>query len=394
MRWKSQILASRIRELELGEINILRALVKGVKFINLGYGEVDFDTPEYIREAAKKALDEGFTRYVIPIEGFADLREAIAEKLSRENGVDVNPDKEVLVTTGVQEGINLVMQTLLNEGDEVILADPCYMSYPQAIRYAGGIPVFVQVKEERDFRIDPEDVEDKVTSRTKLLVLVSPDNPTGAVLPKDDLEAIAEIALRHDLIVVSDEIYEKFIFGDHRHYSIASLPEMKERSIILNGFSKAYAMTGWRVGYIAADESCMEPIKRLHSNLVICANSIAQKAALAALTGPQHYVEEFRKEFERRMNLAVNGLNRIHGIKRNKPGGSFYIFPNVKSFKISSFQLAKHVAKDVKVLLYPGTAFGKGGEGYLRLSLTTSQDNIKEALVRIKESLEKLNSNE
>ena len=389
MRWKSKIVASRIRELEVGDVNIVRDIVKGVKFINLGYGEVDFDTPEHIREAAKKAIDEGFTRYVIPTEGFTDLREAIAEKLSKENGVDANPDKEILVTAGVQEGINLVMQTLLNEGDEVIITDPYYMVYPKAVRYAGGIPVFVQVKEERDFRIDPEDVEKRISARTKALVLVSPDNPTGAVLLKEDLEEIAEIARRHDLIVISDEIYEKFIFGRRRYYSIMSFSEMKERSIILNGFSKAYAMTGWRVGYVVADESYMEHMKRLHSNLVICANSIAQRAALAALTDSQDCVKKFRKEFERRINLAVNGLNRIRGIKCKKPGGSFYIFPNVKSFGISSFQLAKHIVKDAMVLLYPGTAFGKGGEGYLRLSLTTSRDNIEKALERIRTSLER-----
>lgn len=271
--------AEAIKSPKFGVIAEVRKCIEGLTdVINLGYGEPDFPTPKHIREAAKKAIDEGFTHYVLPPEGLNELRNAIAEKVSSKNGFDVDPSTEIMVTAGVQEAINVAMLSIVEPGDEVIVADPYYYSHPLAVIFGDGTPIYIELRENRDFRLDPDDIEKKVTSKTKAIVLIDPNCPTGSLLTKEDLSAIAEIANRHGLLVVTDEVYEELVYDGARHHSIASFPGMKERTISTFGFSKSYAMTGWRVGYAVASQSLMKALKEVHAQLTICVNSISQKA--------------------------------------------------------------------------------------------------------------------
>jgi len=395
MSFKSKIIAGRLAEIYGGperEVMEVRSLLSGKDVIDLGYGEPDFDTPEHIRKAAKQAIDDGYTHYVLPVSGFSDLRQAIAEKLENENKIKVDPNKNICVTAGVQEGINVVMHTILNPGDEVIIADPCYYTHITAISLAGGIPAQVPASEEREYRIDPEELGNSIKTRTKAILLVSPDNPTTSVLSKEDLKIISEIAVRNDLLVVTDEIYEKLLFDGLKHETIAAMPGMEERTIILNGFSKAYAMCGWRVGYIAAPEHIMRYITGMHSQFVIGANAIAQKAALAALTGPQDSLRKMVSEFQERRDVFVAGLNKIEGIKCKKPKGTYYVYSNIKDVGVSSLEFAKGAAKKANIILYPGTAFGKNGEGYVRFSIVRKVEVLKEYLQRLEKYVESLPS--
>lgn len=368
------------------EIGQVRQLVKGKKdIIDLGYGEVNFDTPVHIREAAKKALDEGFTHYALPPEGIQELREVIAEKLLRDNIIKCDPNSDIVVTVGGQLAINLIMQSVLNPGDEVIITDPCFMAYPTAIQYAGGKIHYVPVREERNFRIAAEDIKKAVNKNTKLIVLVSPDNPTGSCLTKDDMEKIAEIALQNDLFVLSDEIYEKYIWTENGHFSMAAIPGMREHAVTLNGFSKSFAMTGWRIGYaVSGNKSLMANMKALHQLYVLTITSFAQKGAIAAIIGDQKPVNNMIKEYGERMNLMVEGLNKIDGVTCHKPGGSFYVYPSIKGTGMKSFDFAKLMATEAKVLVYPGTAFGpEVGKDYLRLSLSVTKEEIVESNKRM-----------
>ena len=363
---------------------------KGLKdVIYLNIGEPDFPTPEYIREAAKKALDESFTHYT-PVLGILELRQAIAEKLERENRIDVNPENEVLVTAGSQAAVFVAIQALVNPGDEVLMFNPGFPGHEAAIRLAGGTIVQIPVKEEDNFDIDPEIIESKITSRSKVLIINSPSNPTGSVTSKDRLEAVAEIARKYDLVIISDEIYEKIIYDEAKHYSMGSFPGMKKRVITINGFSKAYAMTGWRIGYVAADKILINEMMKLHHPTCVCANSIAQKAALAALQGLQDSIKEMVSKYDRRRMEIVRGLNKISGVNTLMPKGAFYVFPNVKSFSRSSEELTMYLIEKARVVTVPGSSFGDGGEGYLRISYAASIDRIKEAILRMKETLEKI----
>jgi len=276
------------------------------------------------------------------------------------------------------------MLSILEPGDEVIIADPYYYSHALAVIFSGGIPIYTELKENRDFRGDPEDIEKKVTSKTKAILLIDPNCPTGSLLTMEDLNAVAQIATRHGLFVVTDEIYEDLVYDGAKHYSIASFPGMKERTISTFGFSKSYAMTGWRVGYIVGSKDLMRVLKEVHAQLTICTNSISQKAALTALTGSQECVEEMRRSYESRRNLLAAGLNKL-GIVCNPPKGSFYLYTDVSRFNLSSTEFAKLLARDAKVLGYPGTAYSlsKSSERYVRFSLTTSEEKLKEALERI-----------
>lgn len=388
LSWKERLITERAKNLrspKFGVITEVRKLVVGVKdAIILGYGEPDFITPKYICEAAKRAIDEGFTHYVLPPEGLTELREAIAEKISTKNGFDVDPSTEVLVTAGVQEAVNVATLTLIESGDEVIVPDPYYYSHPLAVILAGGVPVFTELREDRDFRLDPDDIKKKITPRTKAILFVDPNCPTGSVLTKEDIEAISEIARNHNLLVITDEIYEDLVYDGAEHHSIAFLPGMKERTISMFGFSKSYAMTGWRVGYMVADESFMKNMKEVHAQLTICVNSIAQKAALAAITGSQDCVEKMRQKYKVRRDIFVEGLNRV-GMTCKPPKGAFYVYANTSKFNLTSTELAKRLAKEAKVLGYPGTAYTlrKTGEKYIRFSLTASEEKLKTALERI-----------
>lgn len=385
--------AKSIRSPKFRDIAEVRKLIEGVNdVIILGYGEPDFVTPKHIREAAKKAIDEGFTHYVLPVEGLTALREAIAEKISIKNEFEVDPFTEVLVTAGVQEAVNVVMLTLIEPGDEVIMPEPYYYSDPLAVILAGGVPVFTELKEEQDFCIDPDDVEEKITPRTKAIFFVNPNCPTGAVFTKESLDAISEIAKKYNILVITDEIYEDLVYDEAKHYSIASFPSMKERTISMFGFSKSYAMTGWRVGYVAADENFMKNMKEIHAQLTICVNSIAQKAALAAITGPQDCVEEMQKKYERRRDFFVEGLNKL-GMTCKPPKGAFYVYANTSKFNITSLELAKHLAKDTRVLAYPGTAYTTTrsiGEKYIRFALTVDRGKLGNSLERMQKLVEEL----
>jgi len=373
------------------EIGVIRRELAGSEFIDFGFGDVSFDTPTHIKDAAKQAMDEGYTHYVLPTSGMSELRVAIAQKMKKDNGLDVNPDNEVIVTVGASEGISVIAFGIFNPGDEVILGDPCWTVWSDAIKTAEATPILIPYKEERDFRIDPEDIKKNITPKTKAIVLNSPNNPTASVLKKKDLEEIADIAIKNDLLVISDEVYEKIVFGEHKHHSIASLPEMKERTIVVNAFSKAYAMTGWRIGYCVVPEHLMNYMVNFHTQMVTCVNAISQKAALAALEGPQDFLEEARKTYEKRMKVLVKGLNSIDRIHCKESGGTFYVYPNVSEFPMNSFEFAKYIAKNAKVLLYPATAFGKSGEGYLRLSISKPTiEEIEEGLERIQESVKKI----
>jgi len=382
--------AKGLRSPKFGQIAEVRGLVQGAEgIVDLGYGEPNFMTPAHIREAGKRAIDEGYTHYVLPVEGLTPLREAIAKKVYRDNGMDVDPSTQVLVTAGVQEAINVVLLTLINPGDEVILPQPYYYADPLGVLLAGGVPVYTELREERDFRIDPADVKEKITDRTKAIFYISPNCPTGSVFRKDDLEAIAEITQQRDIFVITDEIYEKLVYDGEKHCSIASIPDMKDRTVSMLGFSKSYAMTGWRIGYLVANRDLIRMMLEIHSQLLIGANSMAQRAALAALTGPQDCIEEMRREYEARRNLFVEGLNRM-GFRCKPPKGSFYIYANISELGMSGFEMAKRLARDARVLGYPGTAYttDESGDKYIRFSYTKTIDQLSTALERIEKVIQ------
>jgi aminotransferase len=386
----SSKVSERVLSIPLSGIRKVVEYAKGLSdVIFLNIGEPDFTTPEHIREAAKKSIDKGFTHYT-SIQGLPELREAVAEKLRRENGIDVDAGSEILITAGAQPAFFSVCRTLLDPGDEVIVQDPFYSSYEVTIRVVGAKIIRVPMKERTGFSIDPNDVEARITNNTKMIVLISPNNPTGSVLDKKTLKAISEIAWDYDLMVIFDEIYEKIIYDGVRNHSIGSIPGMEERTVTINSFSKTYAMTGWRVGFITADKEIVKNVAKVHHTMNVCACSISQRAALAALTGPQQCVTEMVKEYDKRRREITKLLNEIPGFKCQTPKGTFYVFPNVKYFKMSSMELAKLLIKNARVVTVPGSVFGKNGEGYLRLSYAVSLKKIREAVARIKEAVERL----
>ncbi|RLF16252.1 MAG: pyridoxal phosphate-dependent aminotransferase [Thermoprotei archaeon] len=357
--------------------------------ISLGIGEPDQDTPPHVKEAAKRALDEGYTHYT-PNAGFPDLREALAEKLRRDNNIDVTPD-EVIVTGGGGTGaLMLSLMCLVNPGDEVLIPDPGFVVYEAAVLMAGGKPVYVPLREEDDFRMLPEEVERRITPRTKCIIINTPSNPTGGVLEEEDLKGIAELAIRHDLFVVSDEVYEKLVYDGHRHVSMASLPGMKERTVTVNSFSKTYAMTGWRIGYAAGPKELIDQMVKLQQFTMVHAPAVSQRAALAALKGPQNFVEEMVKEYDRRRRFIVDKLNSIEGLSCIKPKGAFYAFLNIKGLGLSSEEAAMKLLERAKVVTVPGVAFGPSGEGYLRISYSRPIDQLEEACNRIEVAIKSL----
>jgi len=361
---------------------------EGYDVIHFEIGEPDFDTPEHIKEAAAKALREGYTHYT-PSPGILELREAISEYLEEEFKVEYGPD-EIIATPGGKAAIFYALATVVEEGDEVIIPDPAFPAYESVIRFLNAKPVFVRLKEENDFRMIPEDVEAKVTDKTKAVVINSPHNPCGSVLTRGDVEGLAEIALRHNLVLITDDVYHKIIYDGFEHESVVSIPEVRDRVLLLNSLSKTYAMTGWRIGYIAADRRFIERMVVLQNNLVSCLPAFVQKATVAALRGPQDFVKKMVDEYRRRRDVIVDGLNRIRGFKCKKPLGAFYVFPNVKGVGMDERSLVEYLLREAKVATLHGSAFGPGGEGYLRFSYATSVDLIKTGLERIKVAVEKL----
>lgn len=350
--------------------------------INLGIGEPDFETPAHVKEAAKRALDEGYTHYT-PNAGFADLREAISDKVVRDNGLKYGPD-EVIVTDGGCTGtILLSMLALVNPGDEVIISDPYFVVYEAAVRMVGATPVFVPLSEENDFRMLPEAVEGAVTPKTKLIMVNSPCNPTGGVLLRKDLEGIADVAKRHDLYVISDEVYEKMIYDGVGHCSVAGFRGMRDRVVTVNAFSKTYAMTGWRIGYAVADREIIDQMVKLQQFTMVHAPAISQRAALAALTGPQDFVSDMVRTLDERRRFLAKRLNEVTGCRCSMPRGAFYVYPNIKAMGKTSAEFAAVLLKECGIAALPGSAFGSNGEGYMRFSYTQPMDKLREACERI-----------
>ncbi|MDA8216168.1 MAG: pyridoxal phosphate-dependent aminotransferase [Dehalococcoidales bacterium] len=386
--------SDRVKDVPFSSIRVVfeeaqRLEAAGRKVFHMEIGRPDFDTPAHIKEAAVKSLAEGNVHYVASL-GIPELRQAIADKLQRENSVVVDPNGGVLVTAGVKTVIYCSMQGLLNPGDEVLLPDPCWLDYFGCVRLAGGVPVAVPLREENGFQIDPAEVERLITPRTKILVIITPHNPTGAAASKETLEALAGIAQRRNLLVISDEIYEKQIFDGAVHYSIGSFPGMAERTITVNGFSKAYAMDGWRLGYAAAPNNLIRPILKVHMSSVSCATSFAQAGAVAAYRGSQECVAQMVAEFDRRRRMILDAMGTMEGVQCPRPQGAFYVFPNIKSFGMPSLEMAGYLMKEAAVATVPGSAFGDWGEGYLRLAYADSYENLEQAMQAIKGALDKL----
>jgi len=363
---------------------------EGVDVISFGVGEPDFDTPENIKEAAIKAIKAGFTKYT-PVGGIDPLKDAIIQKLFRENGLEYER-KEILVSCGAKHSLYNIMQAVLDPGDEVIIPAPYWVSYPEQVVLADAVPVFVKTYEEDQFRLDPLALKEYITPRTKALILNSPSNPTGLTYDHKTLEDIAEIALSNNLIVISDEIYEKLLYENEIHVSIASLgKEIKDRTMVVNGVSKSHAMTGWRIGYAAGPGPVIKAMTDMQSQSTSNPASISQKAALEALTGPQDSVLRMLAEFDKRRRVLVDGLNGIPGVKCLYPTGAFYAFPNTsglygRSPEInSSRKLALYLLDKARVALVPGDAFGD--DNYVRLSYATSLEDIKRGLDRIEKAL-------
>lgn len=359
----------------------------GRDVIHLEVGEPDFDTPDNVRAAAQRALDAGWTHYG-PFLGLPALREAIAADATRRKGFPVSADR-VVVTPGAKPIMFYAMFALINPGDEVIVPDPGFPIYESMARFVGGVPVPLPIRMSNGFGIDLDELESLVTARTRLLVLNSPANPTGGVLPRAAIERIAEIALRHDLTVLADEIYGRIVY-DGEHVSIASLAGMAERTIVLDGFSKTYAMTGWRLGYGILPEPLLTPFGRLIINSVSCTSSFSQVAAAEALNGPQDAVDAMVAEFRTRRDLVVDGLNAIPGIRCLRPEGAFYVFPDVSGTGLSGSELAERLLREVGVSVLAGTAFGGMGRDHIRISYANSQERIRAALERIRTVVEPL----
>jgi aspartate aminotransferase len=360
---------------------------QGREIIHLEIGEPDFDTPAHIKAAAVRALEEGWTHYT-PAAGIPALREAIADYIRRTRGIPVGPE-HVVVVPGGKPIMFFAILALVEEGDEVIYPNPGFPIYESMIRFVGARPVPLRLRMENEFRVDVEELASLITPRTRMLILNSPANPTGGVLTREDLEAIAELCLKHDLVVLSDEIYSRILY-EGEHISIASFPGMLERTIILDGFSKTYAMTGWRLGYGVMPEPLAEAVTRLMINSNSCTAAFTQIAGIAALTGPQDDVDRMVAAFRERREVMVEGLNRLSGFRCLKPKGAFYAFPNIEGTGMSSRELAHYLLEEAGVAVLSGTAFGEYGEGFLRLSFANSIENIQKALERIEKALQRL----
>jgi len=353
--------------------------------IHLCIGEPDFSTPSFIIEAAYEAAKNGLTHYTINA-GILKLREAISKKYQKEQGIFYDPKEEILVTVGAMEALALTMMVILNPGDEIILSNPSWPNYDAHILLGDGKPVFVPVKEEEGWVMTADRISDHLTSRTKAILINSPNNPTGAVYNLKQLEEIAKISLDRDIIVISDEAYEKIIY-EERHHSIASFPEMKERTIVINTFSKSYAMTGWRIGYALGNKKIIKEMTKLQEHIAACASSISQAAALAALQKGSSAVVKMVGEYKLRRSLLLEEIEKTPGFSCLPPKGTFYAFVNIKKLGENSSEVSLKLLKETRVVTVPGSAFGSGGEGYLRISFATSCEKIKLAFKRIRVAL-------
>jgi aminotransferase len=349
--------------------------------ISLGVGEPDFTTPPQVVEEGVRSLRSGRTHYTSNY-GTIELRRALVRNLERLYGVSYDPASEVVITVGASEALAAAFAAIVDPGDEVVLHEPSYVAYVPGIVFNGGVPVHVRTGPEDGWQLDPEAVEAVITPRTRVLFLGYPCNPTGAVLDPGTIRALADIADRHDLIVISDEIYDRLVYGEHRHEAFSALPGMRERTILLGGFSKAYAMTGWRVGYACAPRDLLEGIVKVHQYQIMCAPTTAQDAALVALTSAEQDVVRMVSEYDRRRRMFVDGLNAI-GLATAEPRGAFYAFPRIAGTGLTSEQFSERLLFQEKVAVVPGSAFGPSGEGHVRASLATAYEDLEQALVRI-----------
>ncbi len=368
---------------------IFNMVIGRTDVVDMTVGIPDFDTPEHIKEAAKRAIDEGFTTYTHNA-GYIEVREALAQKLKRDNNIVADPETELVCTAGGMGALMLANMVLVNPGDEVIYPDPGFVSHFAHIKLAGGIPVPVQLKKEHGFGFTAEDVESKITPKTKMIVLNSPNNPTGGVISNMELKRIAELCIDKDIFVIADEAYEKFRYVDEKPLFIGSLPGMKERTVSIFSFSKTYAMTGWRIAVATCSSKIIGAMTKLQEHVIAMPTSIAQKAAAAAAIGPQDCVEEMLQAFRKRRDLITKGLNDIEGVDLQPPGGAFYAFPDVSAYDVKSFDLVHKILNETNVVTVHGTAFGKYGEGFLRLCYAVSTERINEALSRLDSYLPKL----
>ena len=357
--------------------------------VSLGVGEPDFETPWHVREEAISSIEKGRTAYTSN-QGMINLRQAISDYLYNKYNIKYDAESEVLVTVGASEGIDLSLRAICNSGDEILVVEPSYVSYKPCIVMAGGVPVVVETKEENDFRLTVDDIKEKITDKAKAIIFPYPNNPTGAIMEKKDLEAIADIIIENDLIVISDEIYSELTYDGH-HVSIASLPNMWDRTIVLNGFSKSFAMTGWRLGYAVAPKKFIEQMTKIHQYIIMCAPTMSQDAGLDALTNEyrDEDIDIMRESYNERRKVMVEGFRKM-GLSCFEPKGAFYVFPCIKSTGLTSEEFCEKLLYEEKVAVVPGTAFGECGEGFIRCSYAYSVDSIRLALERIERFVNKI----
>jgi len=366
---------------------IMKMAAEGKDVISLGPGEPDFVTPEHIREAAMKAIDKGYTHYSPP-GGRTETKQAIAKKLKKDNKINDSPD-EIVVTCGSQESLFLATLSLLDPGEKMIVPDPGFLAFIPMVETVTGVPVSLPLREENGFEFDPDELEKLIDRRTRVILINSPSNPTGRIFNKKTLERLADIAIQHDLVIFSDEAYEKLTYDNKKHISIASLNGMKERVLTFQSFSKTYAMAGFRLGYVAGPKDLIQTMTRLHIYTTVSAPTMSQIAAVEALSGDQKCVQEMRREYDRRRRLITKRLEEIPRISCLKPEGAFYVFPNITKLGMSSVEVSNFFLKKSKVLVVPGSEFGKYGEGYVRMSYATTYDKIEEAMNRIEKVVKK-----
>ena len=384
-------IADKVRDIPRSGIRDFFEIVQSMHdVISLGIGEPDFATPWHIREAAIYSLERGHTGYTSNL-GLPSLRRAVGKYVADHFGVHYEPLGEVLVSVGVSEAIDLALRAVLNPGDEVLYHEPCYVSYSPSVILAGGVPRAIPTRGADHFVLRAEALERSITPRSKVLMLNFPTNPTGATMPIDELEKVAAVCIRHNLMVLSDEIYSELTYDSAAHPSVAALPGMKERTILLHGVSKAYAMTGWRIGFACAPQPVIEAMMKIHQYAILCAPIMGQEAALEALERGQPSMLSMRREYELRRNYIVSGLNEL-GLECFKPRGAFYVFPKITSTGLTSREFSLQLLREKKVAVVPGTAFGPSGEGHVRCSYATGLEQIKVALERIGEFCSQLNA--
>jgi len=384
---KHEVLSERVRLVKPSGIRKFFDIINTMPdVISLGIGEPDFVTPEHISRAGIRSIEEGHTHYTSNY-GKLELREEIAAMLDRRYGLQYNAANEILVTVGVSEGVDLAMRTLINPGNEVISLDPGYVAYEADIIFADGVPVPVPTYAKFDFGVRASEIAAAITPRTKMILLGNPNNPTGAVVPRAELEGIAKLAIEHDLIVAVDEVYSRLVY-ETEHVSIAAMPGMRERTVLLDGFSKAYAMTGWRIGYVAAPKYILEAMVKIHQYTIMCAGTAAQEAALEALRHGEEDVQAMHDDYARRRRMFVDGLNRI-GLTCCEPHGAFYAFPSIARTGLNDEDFTEKLLFEEKVAVVPGSAFGAAGAGYVRCSYCTSYGKLEEALVRLERFVKK-----